>query len=196
MSVLALMEVVGVQFDSEAYTSTRKAITAQLAKLEKEAVALAGENFLITSPEQVANILFTKLKLPEIKSKDKGRSGSRKGKFPSTSESILAKLADKHPLPGIIIQHRHLSKTLNTYINPLGLWARKCVRQDHAHQLPGQQQPHRIHCHWNHSATATGRLSSSSPNLQNLPRTMQDGDGDKAQTVEQRFNRWGGGGGE
>ncbi|MGQ9733570.1 MAG: DNA polymerase I [Candidatus Bipolaricaulia bacterium] len=146
IEVLVEMELAGVLMDPRVLEEQAKEIEVLLDNLRKEIYQLAGEEFNPASPKQVAAILYEKLKLPVIK---KTKTG------PSTDSLVLKELALQHPLPEKILSYRELEKLLNTYIQ----------------KLPEYINPKtgRIHTSFNQSVTATGRLSSSDPNLQNIP---------------------------
>ena len=142
VSILADLEVKGVLVDPEILKEQEVQLEAQLAQIKEEIFELAEEEFNIASPKQVANILFEKLGLPVVK---KTKTG------PSTDARVLEQLALHHPLPEKILANRELEKILNTYIRKL---------PDHINPNTG-----RIHSQFNQSVAATGRLSSTSPNL-------------------------------
>ncbi|RHO72245.1 DNA polymerase I [Parabacteroides sp. AF48-14] len=146
--VLAEMEYTGVTVDTVALKQSSEELTATLKKLEKEIYELAGKKFNINSARQVGEILFVHLKLEE-KAK-KTRTGSY-----STSEDILEKMRTKHPVVGKLLEYRGLKKLLSTYIDA----------------LPELINPKtgKIHTSYNQAVTSTGRLSSTNPNLQNIP---------------------------
>ncbi len=146
--VLAEMEATGVKLDTEALKQSSDILTAQLLQLEKEIHEMAGLEFNINSTKQVGEVLFDKLKLDEKAKKTK--TGSY-----STSEDVLEKLKNKHPIVGKLLEYRSLKKLLSTYINA----------------LPELINPEtgKIHTSYNQAVTATGRLSSTNPNLQNIP---------------------------
>ena len=146
--VLAEMEYTGVTVDTVALKQSSEELTATLKKLEKEIYELAGKKFNINSARQVGEILFVHLKLEE-KAK-KTRTGSY-----STSEDILEKMRSKHPVVGKLLEYRGLKKLLSTYIDA----------------LPELINPKtgKIHTSYNQAVTSTGRLSSTNPNLQNIP---------------------------
>jgi DNA polymerase-1 len=144
--VLAGMEMVGVRVDSERLAELSREIAVELATREKRIHELAGEEFLIGSTQQLARILFTKLNLPAVK---KTKTGF------STGEEVLRGLAPYHPLPGEVLEYRGLAKLKSTYLDPLPTLV--------------LEQTGRIHSSFNQTQTATGRLSSSDPNLQNIP---------------------------
>ena len=148
MPVLAEMEEAGVLIDTEGLKETSKLFTEQLLALEKEIHTLAGLNFNISSPKQVGEVLFESLKL------DSKAKKTKTGQY-VTSEEVLEGLKRKHPIVGKILEYRGLKKLLSTYIDALP-------------QLINPQTGH-IHTSFNQTVTATGRLSSSNPNLQNIP---------------------------
>jgi DNA polymerase-1 len=150
--VLVAMELTGILIDREVLWEQGKELEILLDQLQREIYQLAGEEFNPNSPKQVAQILFEKLKLPVIK---KTKTG------PSTDALVLEQLAASHPLPERLLAHRELEKLLNTYVRRL---------PDHIHPETG-----RIHTSFNQAVTATGRLSSSEPNLQNIPIRRQLG---------------------
>jgi DNA polymerase-1 len=153
--VLAEMEWNGVTLDTESLKQTSLLFTQRMQQLEEEIYALAGEPFNISSPKQVGEVLFDKLKLSEKAKKTKG-----KGQY-ITSEEVLEGLRHKHEIVGKILDYRGLKKLLGTYIDA----------------LPALINPrtHKIHTSFNQAITATGRLSSSNPNLQNIPVRNEDG---------------------
>ncbi len=153
ISVLARMERNGILVDKDVLAVQGKEIRGKLAIIERDLYEMAGEEFNPNSPRQVAQILFDHLGLPVI---DKTRTG------PSTSARVLAELAVHHPLPGKLIEYRELQKLLSTYID----------------RLPAAINPDtgRIHTSFHQTSTATGRLSSSDPNLQNIPTRTEIGE--------------------
>lgn len=148
MPVLAEMEEAGVLIDTEGLKETSKLFTQQLQSLEQEIHALAGLNFNISSPKQVGEVLFETLKL------DSKAKKTKTGQY-VTNEEVLEALRRKHPIVGKILEYRGLKKLLSTYIDALP-------------QLINKETGH-IHTSFNQTVTATGRLSSSNPNLQNIP---------------------------
>lgn len=146
--VLAEMEQTGVKLDTVALKQSSDELTDALKKLEKEIYELAGVKFNINSSKQVGDILFERLKIEEKAKKTK--TGSY-----STSEDILEKLRSKHPVVGKLLEYRGLKKLLSTYIDA----------------LPELISPvtGKVHTSYNQTVTATGRLSSTNPNLQNIP---------------------------
>ena len=152
--VLANMESNGVRIDTEALKQTSEHFTVRLQEIEKEIYELAGETFNIASPKQVGEILFDKLKIIDKAKKTKT------GQY-VTSEEVLESLRNKHEVIGKILEYRGLKKLLGTYVDALPLLINPRTR--------------RIHTSFNQAVTATGRLSSSSPNLQNIPIRDEDG---------------------
>lgn len=151
--VLREMEAAGVRFDVNKLHEAEATLTAELKELEQRIYELAGETFNINSPRQVGELLFDKLKL------DPKAKKSRTGQY-STSEEVLVALKEKHPIVGVILDFRALSKLISTYISA----------------LPGYiAVDGKIHTTYNQTVTATGRLSSSNPNLQNLPIRSERG---------------------
>lgn len=148
MPVLAEMEEAGVMIDTEGLKETSRLFTEQMVNLEKEIHKLADSNFNISSPKQVGEVLFDQLKL------DSKAKKTKKGQY-VTSEEVLEALKGKHEIVGKILEYRGLKKLLGTYIDALP-------------QLINPQTGH-IHTSFNQTITATGRLSSSNPNLQNIP---------------------------
>ncbi len=144
--VLARMEAAGVLVDTEKLALVGEDFEAELADLEKRAYDAAGEEFNLQSPSQLAELLFDKIGLKVVKRTKTGAS---------TDSSVLEQLADKHPLPQIVLEHRVLAKLKNTYIDVLP----RIIRPDTG----------RVHTRFNQTVAATGRLSSSEPNLQNIP---------------------------
>ena len=152
--VLASIERNGALVDAKRLGEHSLELGQKLEALEREAFALAGEEFNLNSPKQLGEILFTKLGLPVISKTAKGQ--------PSTAESVLAELAEQdYELPKVIMQQRTLAKLKSTYTD----------------RLPEQINPHtgRIHTSYHQAVTATGRLSSSDPNLQNIPIRTAEG---------------------
>lgn len=152
--VLARMENYGVRLDTRALADTGRIFQSRLSELETQIYALAGHDFLITSPRQVGEVLFDEMHLSDKAKKTKN------GQY-STSEEILEALRPKHEIVGLILQHRTLKKLQSTYVDALP----KLVNS----------RTGRIHTSFNQAVTATGRLSSSNPNLQNIPVRSEDG---------------------
>ena len=151
--ILSDVERGGVLLDEEQLKRQSRELEKRLHDLEQEAYGLAGEEFNLGSPKQLQQIFFQKLGLPVIKKTPKGQ--------PSTAEPVLQELALDYPLPRVIMEYRGLSKLKSTYTD----------------QLPKQiaQSTGRIHTSYHQAVTATGRLSSSDPNLQNIPIRTQEG---------------------
>ena len=154
MPVLAEMEMNGVCLDTESLGETSKQFTNRMNEIEARIYELAGENFNIASPKQVGEILFDKLKIVEKAKKTKT------GQY-VTSEEVLQQLRNKHEIVADILEHRGLKKLIGTYIDALP----KLINPKTGH----------IHTSFNQTITATGRLSSSDPNLQNIPIRGEDG---------------------
>jgi DNA polymerase-1 len=150
--VLARMEQTGVLIDGEELGRQSREMAKQIAQVEKEAHAAAEQPFNLASPKQLQEILFDKLGLPVIRKTPKGQ--------PSTAEDVLQELAGQYELPELVLKYRSLSKLKSTYTD----------------KLPEQINPRtgRVHTSYHQAVAATGRLSSSDPNLQNIPiRTRQ-----------------------
>lgn len=154
MPVLAYMERNGVRIDPEALKETSRHFTARMNQIEQEVYQLAGMEFNIASPKQVGEVLFDRLKIVEKAKKTKT------GQY-VTSEEVLESLKGKHEIVGKILEHRGLKKLLGTYIDALPQLINPATG--------------RIHTSFNQTVTATGRLSSSNPNLQNIPIRNEDG---------------------
>ena len=152
--VLAYMERNGARIDTAALKETSTLFSKRLNEIEEQIYSLAGEPFNISSPKQVGDILFGKLKIVDKPKKTKT------GQF-VTSEEVLSQLQNRHPIVKFILQHRGLKKLLSTYVDA----------------LPELVNPRtgKIHTSYNQTVTATGRLSSSNPNLQNIPIRDEDG---------------------
>jgi DNA polymerase-1 len=143
--LLARMELAGVKVDTKVLAEISAKVGADCDQKVKEIHQLAGTEFNVGSNQQLADVLYDKLQLPILK---RGKTG------PSTDQEVLEKLAEKHPLPRAIIEYRSVSKLKSTYLDTLP----ELVAPDG-----------RIHTTYHQAATATGRLSSSDPNLQNIP---------------------------
>ena len=152
--VLAEMERTGVRLDTEALRETSVAYTERMQQIEREIYEIAGESFNISSPKQVGDILFGKLNIMEKPKKTKT------GQY-VTNEEVLQSLSSKNPIVALILDYRGLKKLLSTYIDALP----KLINPRTGH----------IHTSFNQALTATGRLSSSDPNLQNIPVRSEDG---------------------
>lgn len=151
--VLSRMERGGALLDEERLWEQSRELGRRLQALEEEAHNLAGQVFNLGSPKQLGEILFEKLELPVLKKTPKGA--------PSTAEGVLQDLASDYPLPRLLLEHRTLSKLKGTYTD----------------KLPGMINPQtgRIHTSYHQAVTSTGRLSSSDPNLQNIPIRSEEG---------------------
>ncbi|MDO2949746.1 DNA polymerase I [Aeromonas simiae] len=153
LSVLARMERLGTPIEPKLLHQQSQEIETRLRELEQEVHALAGEEFNLGSPKQLGEILFTKLGLPVIKKTPKGA--------PSTAEEVLAELAETYELPRLLMEHRGLAKLKSTYTDKLPLMIKP--------------QTGRVHTSYHQAVAATGRLSSSDPNLQNIPVRNEQG---------------------
>ncbi len=145
-SVLSDMEGLGVLVDIPKLKAQGKEIEKELGRLEKQAHEIAGKEFNVGSPRQLETLLFDELKLKPIKRTKTARS---------TDAATLDALAEQHPLPAVILEHRQLAKLKSTYIDTLPMLVNKDTG--------------RIHTRWRQTVAATGRISSSDPNLQNIP---------------------------
>ena len=152
VEILARLEKVGTLIDPESLHRQSEQLGVRLAEIEAEAHAMAGEEFNLASTKQLQQILFEKLQLPVLKKTPKGA--------PSTNEEVLQELALSYPLPALLMEHRTLSKLKGTYTD----------------KLPDAADDQgRIHTSLHQAVTATGRLSSSDPNLQNIPIRTPEG---------------------
>ena len=153
INVLGRIERKGALIDTEMLNQQSARLAKSLLEIEQEAYELAGQPFNLASPKQLGAILFEKLEIPVRKKTPKGQ--------PSTAEAVLQDLAHDYPLPKIILQHRSLSKLKSTYTDKLPLMVNR-----------GTQ---RVHTSYHQAVAATGRLSSSDPNLQNIPIRTEEG---------------------
>lgn len=153
VEVLARIEANGVKVDAGMLTAQSAALAKRLSGIETQAFAAAGEEFNIASPKQIQELLYDRLGIPVLQRTPKGQ--------PSTSESVLQQLAGEHELPRLILQHRGLAKLKSTYTD----------------KLPELINPAtgRIHTSYHQAVASTGRLSSSDPNLQNIPVRTEEG---------------------
>jgi DNA polymerase I len=153
VGVLARMEAAGVNVDVPRLEQLAREFADRITTIETEAFTLAGRTFNINSGPQLRQVLFDELKLPSLQKTPGGEQ--------STAQEVLEELALKHPFPALLLRHRQLSKLKSTYLDA----------------LPGLVHPEdgRIHASFNQSVAATGRLSSSDPNLQNIPVRTEDG---------------------
>jgi DNA polymerase-1 len=153
IDVLAKMERTGVLIDSQQLLQQSQQLASRIMTLEKEAHDLAGQEFNLASTKQLQEILFTKLEIPVLKKTPKGA--------PSTSEEVLQELALTYPLPKLLMEYRGLTKLKNTYTDKLPQMI--------------NQRTGRIHTSYHQAVAATGRLSSTDPNLQNIPIRTEEG---------------------
>ncbi len=151
--VLSRIERTGVSIDSAMLRQHSQQLATRMHELEQAAYKLAGQPFNLGSPKQIGEIFFNQLQLPVIAKTKKGA--------PSTAEAVLQELAEEHELPRLLLEHRGLSKLKSTYTD----------------KLPLQVDPKtgRVHTSYHQAVTATGRLSSSDPNLQNIPVRNEEG---------------------
>ena len=151
--ILSKIEREGVLIDTDKLRAQSQEISKKIKQLEAQAYEIAGEEFNLSSTKQLQHIFFEKLHYPIRKKTPKGA--------PSTAEEVLIELSLDYPLPKVILEHRSLSKLQNTYID----------------KLPEIVHPetHRVHTNYHQAVTATGRLSSSNPNLQNIPIRSAEG---------------------
>ena len=154
MPVLAEMELNGIRIDTDSLAETSSILTSRMRQLETQIYEAAGEEFNIASPKQVGEILFGKMKIVDKPKKTKT------GQY-VTSEEVLQQLRHKNPIVDDILAHRGLKKLLGTYVDALP----KLINRRTGH----------IHTSFNQAVTSTGRLSSSDPNLQNIPVRGEDG---------------------
>jgi DNA polymerase-1 len=153
VNVLAKMEQTGVLIDSQQLLQQSQQLATRIMELEKEAYELADQEFNLASTKQLQEILFTKLNIPVLKKTPKGA--------PSTSEEVLQELALTYPLPKLLMEYRGLTKLKNTYTDKLPQMI--------------NQRTGRIHTSYHQAVAATGRLSSTDPNLQNIPIRTEEG---------------------
>ena len=153
VQILSVVERTGVMLDEDQLIGQSKELEKRMSDLQQEAFGLAGEEFNLGSPKQLQEIFFEKLGLPVIKKTPKGQ--------PSTAEPVLQELALDYPLPKVIMEYRGLSKLKSTYTD----------------QLPKQiaDRTGRVHTSYHQAVAATGRLSSTDPNLQNIPIRTEEG---------------------
>ncbi|WP_280547694.1 DNA polymerase I [Halomonas sp. 11-S5] len=151
--VLSRMERTGVALDPERLHTQSRELETRIRELEARAFELAGREFNLGSPKQLGQILFDEQKIPVIKKTPKGA--------PSTAEAVLEELALDYPLPKVIMEHRGLAKLKSTYTDKLPRLVNRATG--------------RLHTSYHQAVTATGRLSSSDPNLQNIPIRTEEG---------------------
>ena len=153
LNVISQIEQNGVMIDHKSLQNQSIDLGERISSIEKDVYKLADQEFNIGSPKQLQDIFYNQLKLPIIKKTPKGQ--------PSTNEDVMQELSLLHDLPKLILQYRNLSKLKNTYTDKLGT------------QI--NDKTHRLHTSYNQTVTITGRLSSSNPNLQNIPIKTDDG---------------------
>lgn len=153
LHVLSRIECTGVRIDADMLEKQGKLLAATIEQVKADAYADAGREFNLGSPKQIGEIFFNEKQFPIIRKTPKGQ--------PSTAEDVLEQLAMDYPLPKLILQHRSLTKLMSTYIE----------------KLPLQINPksHRVHTSYNQAIASTGRLSSTDPNLQNIPVRTEEG---------------------
>ncbi len=153
IEVLARMETTGVLVDRDQLAKQSRELAARMEELQRQSWDAAGGEFNLGSPRQLQEILFGELDIPVVRKTPKGQ--------PSTAEDVLQELAVEHELPRLILEHRGLAKLKSTYTDRLP----EKIRADTG----------RVHTHYQQAVTATGRLSSTDPNLQNIPIRTQEG---------------------
>jgi len=153
MPIIQQIERNGVKIDAQMLADQSYQLSERMQEIEKQAYEVAGEEFNLGSPKQIQHIFFEKLKLPVIRKTPKGQ--------PSTAEDVLQELAEEHELPRLILENRGLSKLKSTYTD----------------KLPKQidSKTGRVHTSYNQTGAATGRMSSTDPNLQNIPIRSAEG---------------------
>ena len=151
--VLSRIERTGVHIDTAMLKAQSQQLATRMHELEQAAYELAGQPFNLASPKQIGEIFFNQLQLPVIAKTKKGA--------PSTAEAVLQELAEEHELPRLLLEHRGLSKLKSTYTDKLPLQV--------------DSKTGRVHTSYHQAVTATGRLSSSDPNLQNIPVRSEEG---------------------
>ena len=153
MLIIADMEYTGVSLNNKELSKQSQNLAKRIDKIEKNIYKISGREFNISSPKQIQEIFYDVLKLPILKKTPKGQ--------PSTNEDVMSQLAEDHELPNLVLSYRNLLKLKNTYTDKLG---------DQVSDISN-----RLHTSYNQTITITGRLSSSSPNLQNIPIRTDDG---------------------
>jgi len=167
VGILADMEIAGITLDQDAFRRLSRDVEERLITRIEQIYAVSGTQFNINSPKQLREILFEKLKLPVIK---KSKTG------PSTDEEVLNTLASQHELPALLLEYRHLTKLKSTYIDTLPTMV--------------EEKTGRLHAHFNQTGTETGRLSSSDPNLQNIPVRTDIGRKIRQAIIASDKNHW------
>ena len=153
VKILSRMELVGVKVDKKKLLGLSESFGKKITELENNIYQIVGQRFNISSPKQLQEIFYEKMNLPILKKTPKGQ--------PSTSEDVMIDLAESHEVPKLVLEYRNLSKLKNTYTDKLG----ETINQD----------TKRLHTSYNQTVTITGRLSSSNPNLQNIPIKTKNG---------------------
>ena len=153
VKILSTMELNGVKIDQKKLSTLSKKITSNIEITEKKIYKIVGNEFNISSPKQLQEIFYNQMNLPVLKKTPKGQ--------PSTSEDVMIDLSEQHELPRLVLEFRNLSKLKNTYTDKLNQNVNK--------------RTERLHTSYNQTVTITGRLSSSNPNLQNIPIKTQNG---------------------
>ena len=153
IKILSRMELAGVKVDNKKLSKLSKYFGEKIKELENSIYKIVGRNFNISSPKQLQEIFYEEMNLPVLKKTPKGQ--------PSTSEDVMIDLAEHHEVPKLVLEYRNLSKLKNTYTDKLGETINESTR--------------RLHTSYNQTVTITGRLSSSNPNLQNIPIKTKNG---------------------
>ena len=153
IKILSRMELAGVKVDNKKLSRLSKYFGEKIKELENSIYKIVGRNFNISSPKQLQEIFYEEMNLPILKKTPKGQ--------PSTSEDVMIDLAEHHEVPKLVLEYRNLSKLKNTYTDKLGETINESTR--------------RLHTSYNQTVTITGRLSSSNPNLQNIPIKTKNG---------------------
>lgn len=177
--LLASMEIEGVAFNATKLQVIKNCVAQKRIELEMQARTLTGKDFNLSSPEQVADIIYNYLGLTVTGNADKKQSAVKtaKEKHMSTKEEVLQRI--DHPIANLVLNHRRLSKILNTYCVGYEPFFRRdiaIISHHRYHQHEHQVIKDRLHANWNNTTTRTGRLSCSNPNLQQLPKQEKLGD--------------------
>ena len=153
IKILSRMELVGVKVDKSKLLQLSESFGRKISELENNIYKIVGHSFNISSPKQLQEIFYEEMNLPVLKKTPKGQ--------PSTSEDVMIELAEQHEVPKLVLEYRNLSKLKNTYTDKLGEIINHKTK--------------RLHTSYNQTVTITGRLSSSNPNLQNIPIKTKNG---------------------
>ena len=153
IKILSRMELAGVKVDKSKLSQLSESFGKKISELENNIYKIVGHSFNISSPKQLQEVFYEEMDLPILKKTPKGQ--------PSTSEDVMIDLAEHHELPKLVLEYRNLSKLKNTYTDKLGETINQYTK--------------RLHTSYNQTVTITGRLSSSNPNLQNIPIKTKDG---------------------